>query len=164
MIDLQQFQRYIARPALKSAGLWSLAAERLVIGTCLAESGLSYLDQVESRRGDLRPGPAYGVCQMEGFTHDDIWSSWLSRKPHVAQKVRALMVPGLDGVDQLQGNLYYAVIMCRVFYLRVPAALPHEDNFEGQAEYWKQYYNTHLGKGTVEGYMRKAGAVMTLDI
>jgi hypothetical protein len=40
--------------------------------------------------------------------------------------------------------------MCRVHYLRVKEALPTENDAAGMASYWKRYYNTVLGKGTIE--------------
>ena len=57
----------------------------------------------------------------------------------------------MDLVDQLKGNLYYAVAMCRIHYYRVSEALPND--LEGMARYWKKYYNTELGKGTVEEFI-----------
>jgi hypothetical protein len=36
-------------------------------------------------------------------------------------------------------------------YLVVPEALPKEDDIKALASYWKKYYNTIHGKGTVSG-------------
>jgi len=52
----------------------------------------------------------------------------------------------------------FACLMARVHYLRVSEAVP--DDLRGQAGYWKRYYNTRLGKGTVEGYMEKWRALV----
>jgi len=42
--------------------------------------------------------------------------------------------------------------MCRVKYFQVKEALPTD--LAGWAGYWKTYYNTRLGKGTEEGFIR----------
>ena len=54
MRDPGHFLAYVVRPSLDSIGLWSPAAERLLLGTALTESELTWLRQ----RGD---GPARGA-------------------------------------------------------------------------------------------------------
>ena len=44
--------------------------------------------------------------------------------------------------------------ICRIHYWRKPGAIPAE--IEGQAAYWKRHYNTPLGRGTVEKYLKCA--------
>lgn len=46
-----------------------------------------------------------------------------------------------------------AALAARLFLLRIPEPIP--ETLEGQAEYWKKFYNTALGKGTVEGFIKK---------
>lgn len=96
-------------------------------------------------------GPALGIYQMEPATHDDIWANWLRYKPGLAADVKRY--GGQAG--QLPGNLYYATAMARIHYLRRPEALPSAMDEWGLAEYYKKYYNTHLGKSTVEGAIEK---------
>jgi hypothetical protein len=43
-------------------------------------------------------------------------------------------------------------VLCRLHYIRCPGFIP--DTINGQAEYWKKYYNTYLGKGTTEQYLK----------
>jgi hypothetical protein len=50
--------------------------------------------------------------------------------------------------------------MCRVHYYRVPAALPPAGDLAEQAAYWKRYYNTELGRGTVEHFLGTARTVI----
>lgn len=152
-LDIEQFREFIVTPALEQIGLYSKAAETLVTRTALVESGLRYVRQ-------LGGGPALGFFQMEPRTHDDIWQSYLRYKTDLAGRLRTLTVEGLDLHSQLVGNHYYAAAMCRVHYLRVPSALPAADDLEGQAKYWKDHYNTRLGKGTIEGFIKKAGGVL----
>ena len=44
--------------------------------------------------------------------------------------------------------------MARIKYWRVPKKLPVENDIEGMAKYWKDYYNTSLGKGTPEKFIK----------
>ena len=148
-LSLIQFRDYVVRPVLSVIGFNGKAAERLLLGTALTESGLVFMKQVGS-------GPALGVYQMEPKTHDDIWVNFLNYKADLSAEVKQFVFPGMDDCEQLAGNLYYATAMCRVHYLRKPAALPDEDDLPAMGAYWKQYYNTPLGKGTVADFITKA--------
>ena len=82
---------------------------------------------------------------------------------------RASLLDGLRKIsddpgnpEELVRNQLYAAAMCRIFYARIPALLPAENDWRGMGEYWKRYYNTRLGKGTVDGFMQKAAPVFAL--
>jgi hypothetical protein len=72
-VNAVQVRDYVIRPALQRVGLWSPAAEQLVFGTGLVETGYNWLDQTTPG-----PGPAYGPWQMEEPTHTDIWDNYLA--------------------------------------------------------------------------------------
>ncbi len=55
-------------------------------------------------------------------------------------------------MHNLVTDLAYATAMCRVHYWRRPEPLPNAGDPEGMGEYWKQHYNSPLGKGTVERF------------
>ncbi len=160
-LNLRQFQLYIVQPTLKSLDLYSKVAERLVIGTALAESGLVYLDQVE-KGGDRNPGPSFGLFQMEAATYHDICNNFLKYKPDLQLKVNRLIIGDLSAPEQMAGNLYYAAAMCRIHYYRRPEALPRADDLASIAGYWKKFYNTSAGKGTIQGFCEKAAAIMQI--
>lgn len=157
-LDVKQFHHYIVTAALQAAGLYSEDAARLVTATALAESGLRWVDQVT--KGVERPGPAYGLFQMEALTYHDHWDRFLIYKPDLSARIERMMIPGLKGLDQLHGNHYFAAVMCRVHYLRKPEPLPSGGDLRAMGAYWKKYYNTAAGKGTVDGFAAKAAAVM----
>ncbi|QQG36812.1 MAG: hypothetical protein HYS17_03310 [Micavibrio aeruginosavorus] len=148
-MDARQFRDYIAVPALGRINAYSRAAEQLVIGTALAESGLMFLQQIGR-------GPARGLFQMEPATHDDIWERYLSKKLGLLNDLKSLLIRDMDLHDQLRGNLFYAAAMCRIHYMRFKEPLPEANNWAGMAAYWKKYYNTPAGAGTVEGFLQKA--------
>jgi hypothetical protein len=146
MIDPIHLTKYVIRPVLKDLGLYSENAEKLVLGTACVESDCGrWLKQL----GD---GPALGIYQMEPATHDDIWENYLDGNRKLSSGAKfyiADYTPRL--ADEMISNLAYATAMCRVHYLRFADPIP--DNLPGQAAYWKRYYNTPLGKGTVEDYI-----------
>lgn len=143
-----QLRQLIIVPTLTHLDLHSPAAVQLVLATARAESGLEYLTQ-------LGEGPARGLWQMEPETHDDIWINYLDYRDTLADQVRALAIGRKDIPDpeQMCGNLFYACAMTRIHYLRVPEPLPGPLDHAGLARYWKTYYNTELGKGTVDHFL-----------
>ena len=163
MIDPLQFRLLVIRPALVRLGLWSLAAERLLLGTALAESYLAYLKQ--------KPGPALGLFQIEPATHFDIWRNYLRYRPRLAAKVA-----GLTAVfslahpphERLITDLDYATVMARLVYRRDRFALPSSHDLVGLGAYYKRVFNTYAGKGSAasfEGRLRPFWnkPVLTLD-
>jgi len=150
MIDALQLRHEIIRPTLKhldSVIPYSMAAENLLMGTCAQESRMGqFLVQLDN-------GPAKGIFQMEPATHDDIHLNFLSYRSELCEEVESFVIPVLEPDIDLAGNLFYAAAMCRVHYYRVPMAMPPAENVEQLAHYWKLYYNTPEGKGTVAEFI-----------
>lgn len=144
MFDRSQFRDLVDEVVL-ALGLHSAAAVNLLLGTAAQESRFgTYLRQIGQ-------GPALGVFQMEPATERDIWENFLRYKPGLAQKIKE--ATGASGPGQhLRWNLAYQIAMARVHYLRQPGTLPADNDIAGLAAYWKQHYNTPLGKGTVEEF------------
>lgn len=141
------FLRTTIRPTLQRIGLWSEAAEQLLLGTALAESGLT-------ERVQRAGGPAKGLFQMEPRTHDDIWSNFLRYRRPLGTAVSALARdPSAPSSADMEMNDAYACAMARIHYLRVPAALPPAGDHDRMANYWKAYYNTAGGMGTVTHFV-----------
>lgn len=143
-LDSIQFRINIVRPVLTRLNLYSPAAETLLLGTAMVESGLKYITQ-------LGRGPARGLWQMEGATHQDIHVNFLKFRPElqrlVLQYVGSALMPD---PDVMAGNLYYAAAMCRVHYLRAPGSLPDAKDAMGMALLHKQHYNTAGGATEIE--------------
>lgn len=147
-MDAHQLRVEIVRPALKLIGLHSVAAENLVMGTAATESHLDYVVQL----GD---GPALGLFQMEGATHDDIWTHYLAYRNQLVREVKAAIKTSVSRPDaeRMVWDIRYATLMCRLHYRRRPEPLPDSEDVEAMAQYWKAFYNTELGKGTVEQFV-----------
>ncbi len=146
-LDPKQLLRYVIEPALKRLEPripCTRAAMQLVLGTALHESGgLVWIDQ---RDKFDKPGPAYGLWQMESPTFED----------HL-HRLSPDLEPGVYGylsripaVWMLHGNLFLGAAMCRILYYHAPEAIPAENDALGMAQLWKKRYNTPLGAGTVE--------------
>ena len=138
----------VIKPALEKLGLWSTAAEELVLGTAIVESALIYLRQHGG-------GPAQGLWQVEPKAHEDLYTSFLSYGQELGSRLMELRAPGLSMSENLATNLMYGAAVCRLCYYRQPEALPEAGGIEGQAAFWKQHYNTPLGAGTVSKYAFK---------
>lgn len=125
---------------------YSPEAAHLVWGTGAHESmGWEY-------RRQMGNGPAKGFWQMEPFTFYDLVENFLAYRPKLAAKVK--QVAGIKEfiAEDLVNNDKLAICMCRVKYYQVKEAMP--TNLEGFAKYWKKYYNTPLGKGTEDEFIR----------
>lgn len=149
MLDSREFRLYVIRPTLVHLELWSSAAELLLLGTALAESNLRWLVQ---KRG----GPGLGLYQIEPVTHKDVWESYLSKSMKSKLKAKVVWLTSRNPLnEQLVCNLAYATAIARVIYWRKPEALPEADNIKGLAKYWKDHYNTYLGAGKEEDFVRR---------
>jgi len=145
----------LREPVLKGLGMYSIAAEQLVLGTICQESRGVYLKQ-------LGGGPALGICQMEPSTHKDIWLNYLKYQRDIVKDLAGYIsaaaedvyaVAGYPDHDELISNLKYAVAMCRVHYWRKPNSLPKANDISALASYWKQFYNTVKGAGKTEEFI-----------
>lgn len=150
IIKITHFRDTVIRPVLEQLGSKNSAAEQLLLGTALQESlFLKY-------RVQMGGGPALSYFQIEPATHNDIWENYLKYRESLALKVaNFLSSPDADKLDELENNDRYAAALARVHYMRVPEKLPMQDDTVGQANYWKQYFNTSLGKGKPSEYIEK---------
>lgn len=148
-----QDMRILIKDVLTEANLYSRDAEELLILTMAAESlGGHYLFQ--------QNGPARGFFQMEPATERDILNNFIKFKTNLRLALANIIAWEGDKwayleVQPLVRNLAYQILMARIHYLRKPGSIPNEHDVEGLAHYWKEHYNTRLGKGTVEGAIKK---------
>ena len=139
----KRFLQLVITPVLKSCGLYTEAAARLLLMIAAHESGnLKYSRQIK--------GPALGWFQMEPLTHDGL-IKYLASKTEVFKRCNQFIYTGQ--ADELVWHPEYAVVMARVFFLRFKAPLPAKDDLDGLAHYAKKYWNTHLGKATPADYL-----------
>ena len=137
-------------------------ATNLLLGTAAQESHFVYRRQIGF--GDELRG-AFGLWQVEpGSMKSSV--SLLNRRPEflvasltflasyqhsLCALLRTYKIADIAGIMRFPAGDPMACLFARLHYLRVPAPIP--DTIQAQADYWKRYYNTRLGKGTAKQYL-----------
>ena len=128
-------------------------AIHLVLATGIVESRYEYIRQM----GD---GPARSFWQVEAATAVDNLAHYLKHRKKLMGKCAEASLVDLkhwQNLDEklweeiLEKNIAAGIVHCRLKYWRVPKKMPN--SIEGQAEYWKKYYNTEGGKGDPEQFI-----------
>ena len=91
----------------------------------------------------LNGGPARGVYQMELNTLNDLRGNYIEYHPEYERFLYGTLM-----------DFEYATITAALQYERFHEPVP-STRLE-RAYYWKKYWNTRLGKGTVEKYLDKS--------
>jgi hypothetical protein len=127
-------------PALNKLGLYSLEAEKLLMGTAAIESNFQNFVQFGG-------GPARGMFQMEPATFDDILDRFLGEASHAALKAAVVSTATASppAFSELTANHLFAAAMARAKYYSIAAAIPAGLN--DQANYWWTYYNGRAPHG-----------------
>ena len=137
------------------------AVASLLAGTAATESGL------QSRRqhgfGWGADTGAWGLWQTEAAAVEDS-IAYMLRRDDVAQRCAAwLFRQDAANMDPVLGMSTHALLrtlsgwdrlaclFARLHYLRIPAPVPNTQR--GRAMYYKRYYNTAAGAGSVEKYL-----------
>ena len=84
--------------------------------------------------------------------HDTEHSDFIREKIYNAKKSAS------TEENLLTYDLEFQVVLARVHLLRFSEALPSD--MLGQAKYWKKYWNTSLGAGTLKHFMEANGAIL----
>ena len=148
VINNEDFMEYVIIPVLESLEMDSEAARRLMMGTALVESDLTYLRQ-HSR------GPALGVFQMEESTYDDIVHRYFKGPGQNEEARFRRTVMGNYSAMRMIYDLQYAAALARVRYWMETEPLPDKDNIHGLAVYWKTHYNSAGGAGKTYKFENK---------
>lgn len=163
MIDQKQMREKIIRPSLNAIDMYSPHAEELLIGTMAQESlGGRYLVQIK--------GPALSPYMIEPATFYDVWKNIREKSIELKKKAKeegkeisdtlhdkVMSICKLSSepmAEDLIYNLYLSTIMCRLKYRSIKEPLPDPKSAMQMAQYWKLYYNTLQGKGTVDEFVR----------
>jgi hypothetical protein len=145
MIDVRQLRELVIRPSLPP-GLYSMAAEELLVGTVAVESkGGTYIKQVK--------GPALGIFQMEPATFNDTWKYIKDSKFYTVIMAICNFKDDPVAVDMVS-NLELATLVARMKYYRDPHPLPQYDDIDGLWYYYKRCWNTYLGDTNKEEFMQ----------
>lgn len=146
-MDVEALRLHI-RSTLQLLGgkMWSMQAEEQLLGTSAQESHLG------TYRRQLGNGPALGIYQIEPMTEQSLWKDYIYYRGDLAVAITRICGVSHPDSYQLEMNLAYQHIMCRLrYYAWVKAPIPNTLN--AQAVYWKAHYNTELGAGRPEEYV-----------
>lgn len=134
-LDKRQFRRLISW-TLSEIKMHSPAAVNLLEGVAAVESRRTYIRQIS--------GPALGLFQIEPATY-----RWLKRK----YRARIPYIFGVP-VHNLEWDIKLGIIIARLRFRVVKEALPNAWDIPALGRYWKKYYNTVHGAGTVRKFTR----------
>lgn len=147
MIDILDARQLLIRPTLQYCGLYSRAAENLLIGTGLVESEFKYLIQ--------RQGIALSFFQIEPPTFNWLMTK-LSTDKELMLKVLKFLGLGTLPTDSrhLINNLALACICARLKYWYNKEPLPQADDLPSLASYWGRIYNSRNDLKDIKRFIR----------
>ena len=139
-------------------GVNRIEAVDLLIGTAAHEStigGETHFYQVS--------GPARGIFQIEPATALDVIRNYIAFRESLVDWFMDRWINLAVDDWKLAYDLRFQIVMARLIYWRSNFDWPEPPNVEHSApptryirelgEIWKEHYNTHLGKGTVEQFV-----------
>lgn len=117
-------------------------ADKMILETMIAETGGGKIE-------DKTVGAGMGITQFDEFPFDDLKKRSLDKRDKIYQNLGVDI--SLVEWDDLRYNPFLGLLFARLQYLPLKESIPV--TIEERAAYWKQYYNTPKGKGTVEHYL-----------
>lgn len=136
----------IVKWSLEELGMYSDDAHAMIMRTGMAESGYRALEQ--------SGGPAIGFFQIEPETLNDTVENYINYRPQLKTKLYSIGFDDIESEIRLMSNIALQAAFCRLKYRRDSKPIPKWDDIEGQAKYWKRIYNSELGRGTVEHFIK----------
>lgn len=126
-------------------------ATNLLLETAAAETCLGLYQ-------DPTPGGAgMGLCQHDAIAFKDILQRTPRRFIYLIDKHFGCDITKLKHTS-LANDPLLSFIFCRLHYRLRPEPIP--SSLRGRAEYWKQFYNSMAGKGTVTHYLDSANTYL----
>lgn len=133
---------------------------QLLVGTACQESGgLRYNRQIGFRSDNIRGAWGYWQTEIISLRHS---LSYIATRRQLRTNVEEFLkkydidnIYSYTDLNLCQLMMKEPIVNClfaRLHYIKFPGAIP--STLEGQANYWKKYYNTISGKGTPEEYIK----------
>jgi len=135
----------IIKYVLGKINMDSEEARAMIFATGKAESGFRALEQMG--------GPAVGFFQVEPATIQDVWDNYVFYRPEIKTDLYALGFDDGDMKHSVMSSVALQVAFARLQYRRFKDPLPSAQDMQSQAKYWKKFYNTELGRGTIEHFL-----------
>lgn len=148
-MEARQVRDLIIYPCLTALGLNTPSAVNLMLGTMAQESQMG--KYIAQKGIGLKGG--IGIYQMEARTYLDIWKRQIEPSAALKAKIRLLLgYEVMPPAERMASDLMLATLMTRLYYFAVRQSLPDKDDIMGLATYWKDFYNTRLGNGTIQEF------------
>lgn len=149
---LKNIKLHIVTPAVRHMGFHKdeeslAAAVNLVFYTMLVESNCRRLTQVQ--------GPALGWGQVEPATIASFQYHYLRSRRDTRLKLEFFIPEGWSYIQAMMTCPLFMAAFIRCFYFPKQRALPKANDVEGMGDYWKDFYNTSKGKGTVVKFVKR---------
>ena len=135
--------KVLARRVVNALGGNDAVANQMIETACAETKCGTYPDVHPERLG-------VGLCQHDQIGLDDIQQEGEQRHFAIVEKEFGYEIRKIQ-LSDLANDPLLSLICCRLSYKRIPELIP-SDLF-GRAKYWKEYYNTESGKGTIEHYI-----------
>lgn len=168
--------QFDANADLERRVIYIRSCAELLFGTAATESGFRYRRQTTPAA--LSTVGGFGIWQVELRTAENLLLDLLKRPtlsnivakfiwPHDQYPPRWFMHTAMTAYNYderavewlLRGSDRAGVCLARLKYLSIPSAIPCHESLLARrkfhAEYWKQWYNTEKGRGTVEKYVQQ---------
>ncbi len=121
-------------------------ARRLLLETASAET-------LMGKAIDTSWNTGIGIMQFDEIGFDDVKQRTPQSKKDLVLKAYGIDIDRVNHTD-LRWSPLLSVIFARLKYMLVPSKIP--TNIQGRAAYWKRWYNSELGAGTIEHYVNNA--------
>lgn len=95
----------------------------------------------------------HGLTQFDEIGFRDVVERTRDKDKHIIRKKFGYQLSELT-VKDLDNDPTLAIIFCRLKYKLRPEPIPSD--IVSRASYWKRFYNSALGKGTIEHYLDSA--------
>ena len=135
--------KVLARRVVKALGGNEDVFNQMIETACAETKCGTYPDAHPEKMG-------VGLCQHDQINLDDIQQQGEARHFKIVKDVFGYNIKSIELAD-LSDDPLLSLICCRLSYKRIPEAIPSD--LHGRAQYWKEYYNTAAGGGTVEHYL-----------
>lgn len=151
ILSPRDLQHFVIEPTLDYLGMYSAAAENLLLGTAAQESGLDPFCEV--KQGGI------GIYQITSTQHRAIWDGYLAFDPDLASKVRGLasqhhFLKSPD--DELRTNLAYSTAIAWMIYRQSEHQLPAADDADGLDHFWlNNFHQQQQHNGNLAAWIRQ---------
>ena len=144
-MNLKQVKKYWVEPALEffPKPLRTPNRKQFMVAIGLVESGYNYVAQFPEAY-------ALGYWQVQLGTYRDNILNFLEFKNEFNDGWSIIKKIHQATYQSMTSDCVFACYMGAITVYRAPAALPEYNDIKGMAKYWKTYYNTSQGAGSIE--------------